>query len=379
MSTSTLAAGPATESASNPTPRETFFFPFLMWLLSRAVILGAFFIIGPGQPVIPPGESFTPGWDVFARWDSNWYRIIVEKGYDYAPDGQQHSIAFFPLFPLLVKAVVSLGVPFNVAGTLLNNLAFLGALILLYRWMTQRFGIAVARWSTAVLAWCPYSLFSTIIYTEGVFLLLTTAALWAFDRQRYGLAMIAGALSTATRITAAPLVPAMLYVAWRERRLPMAYLAGLVASMGLILFMGYCAVRFGEPLAFVKVQSGWRERLGFDWMGWLSIFSFGYFGQPPWNGLIKALMLFGGGFLFWKYRKELPPIALVYGVGAFLLIFLSGSLTSVERYAYGVVTLSMAFGMLLARHWRWGWAVMLYFGVTLGSQAIRIAQKLWVA
>jgi hypothetical protein len=191
--------------------------------------------------------------------------------------------------------------------------------------------------------------------------------------------MVTGALATATRITAAPLVPAMLFVAWRERRTPFAYVAALGASLGLLLFIGYCAVRFGEPLAFIKAQSGWRDSLGFDWQGWLSILSFGALGTPTWNGATKALMLLGGGFLLWKYRKPLPPVALVYGAGAVLLILLSGSLASVERYAYGVVTVSMAFGLLLARHKRWGWAVMVYFGITLGSLAIRIAQKLWVA
>lgn len=36
------------------------------------------------------------------------------------------------------------------------------------------------------MAWCPLSLFAGVIYTEGLYLLLSTAALRAFDKQQYG-------------------------------------------------------------------------------------------------------------------------------------------------------------------------------------------------
>ncbi|BAY46803.1 hypothetical protein SAMD00079811_44180 [Scytonema sp. HK-05] len=101
---------------------------------------------------------------LFSHWDGRWYRKIATVGYDYANDGQQHSIAFFPLFRLIVCRIMMLGLPFEVVGTLVNNLAFLGALLLLYRWAEERYGISAAKWATAVMAWCPFSLFGTMIY-----------------------------------------------------------------------------------------------------------------------------------------------------------------------------------------------------------------------
>jgi Gpi18-like mannosyltransferase len=53
------------------------------------------------------------------------------------------------------------------------------------------------------------------------------------------------------------LVPAFLIVAWKERRPPIAY-AALAATSGLLLFSLYCAIRFGDPLAFVHVQRAWK-------------------------------------------------------------------------------------------------------------------------
>ncbi|MDQ3488331.1 MAG: hypothetical protein M3468_11435 [Acidobacteriota bacterium] len=41
---------------------------------------------------------------IFAGWDSGWYFDIARRGYYFDPEGQS-SIAFFPLYPLLMGAV----------------------------------------------------------------------------------------------------------------------------------------------------------------------------------------------------------------------------------------------------------------------------------
>jgi Gpi18-like mannosyltransferase len=116
---------------------------------------------------------------VFDAWDSVHYRAIATSGYEFANDGKQHNLAFFPLFPLLIWVFMKLGLPFEVAGTLINNLAFFAALYYIYFWIEENYGRNEARWTTAVVAWCPLSMFGTVIYTEGLYLLLSTAALRA--------------------------------------------------------------------------------------------------------------------------------------------------------------------------------------------------------
>lgn len=44
--------------------------------------------------------------EIFAAWDSGWYFDIARRGYYFNPDGQS-SIAFFPLYPLLMRLVAS--------------------------------------------------------------------------------------------------------------------------------------------------------------------------------------------------------------------------------------------------------------------------------
>jgi hypothetical protein len=49
-------------------------------------------------------SGFVPksGWELFSYWDGKWYVEIANLGYSYADDEQQHSVAFYPLFPLSI-------------------------------------------------------------------------------------------------------------------------------------------------------------------------------------------------------------------------------------------------------------------------------------
>ena len=367
-----------------------------MWFLSRLLIVVAVQFIAP--LIVPdvviedPHVNLTTGgerwsWDLFANWDGYWYRSIATVGYEYADDNAQHSIVFFPLYPLITRGLMSLGISFPVAGTIVNNLAFLGALLALYNWVKERQGISAARWATAVLAWCPFSLYGTTTYTEGLFLLLSILSLQAFDRRQHVKAGIFGALTTATRITGIALVPAFLLVAWRERRSAIAYAAAIATTSGLLLFILYCAIDFGEPLAFLRAQRGWHGYLantGGSWSPWPKLFArvltlrrgltVAFFDAT------RILMFFGGGYILWLTRSKLPRVAFIYGLCSLALLFSSGAVVvSVNRYAYAIVSLSFALGLLLARRPRIGYATMGLFSVICIYLSLRFSWGLWVA
>ncbi|AFZ18678.1 mannosyltransferase family protein [Allocoleopsis franciscana] len=364
---------------------EGLIFVIAIWLLSRLVIFVAMQLLAPVSPISPVTHSgtlpldYTPdfvpqtSWNLFAHWDGAWYRKIATLGYDYAQDGKYHSIAFFPLFPLAIRAVMSLGLPSQIAGTLVNNLALLGALWLLYRWAEERYSVSVARWATAVLAWCPFSLYGTVVYSEGLFLLVTTAALRSFDQGQYTKAALWGTLATATRSTGVALIPAFLIVAWQEKRPKIAYIAGLAAMGGLLLFSLYCAIDFADPLAFVHVQQAWKSQ------------------HPNWfrvlinalkldeENLLRVVTFWGGGYLLWYLRAKLPPVAVAYGFCSLGIILATGSLSSVSRYVYGIVSIALALGWLFASHPRWGYLTLGLFAVILVRFALRFAWWYWVA
>lgn len=401
------------------------------WLLSRMVILAAMLLIAPILPAPSGGVAPTFGWGVFSWWDSLAYQQIATYGYQPDNNGNVYSVAFFPLFPLFIRAVMSLGLPFEVAGTLVNNLAFLGAILVLYSWVEERLGTNAARWATAVLAFCPLSLFGTVIYTEGLFLLFSTAALRAFDKQQYIWVGLWGAFATAARPTGIALVPALAIASWRERRPPIAYVASLATCGGLILYCLYCQLQFGDFLAFAHAQQGWKRSLGVDWLGWWKMFAqisvgstnwkYGYIKDPLhpilfliicgcgywlWRNrkklgsvkvgygfcalwlilwllagdpLLNTVTILGGLYLLWHLRANLSPAAVTFGFCGLGLLLTSGSTISLNRLAYGIVSLSVALGVLLERYPRWGYAVMGFFTLLLAIFAIRFAQHQWVA
>lgn len=401
------------------------FFPLFMWLSSRMFICIAMLLIVPLLTTPSKGVTIAHGWHVFSAWDSTFYKTIATSGYD------DSLVGFFPLLPLVTRVIMSFGLPFEVAGTLVNNLAFLGAAIVLYTWINERHGISAARWTTTVLTWCPLSLFGTVIYSEGLYLLFSTAALRAFDKKQYVGTALWGAIATAARPTGIALIPALLLVAKIERRSASAYIASLAAGGGLFLFSLYCQIKFGDALAFLHAQKAWRPSLGFDWLHWSKMlmqilvgttnWKSGYI-KDPWHPLLFAIivcsciclwclrkklnagkmeygfaclglflwllagdpltnvvMIFCGIYLLWLLRTEISLITVVYGFCGIGMLLASGGTISLNRLVYGIVSLSIVLGILLARHPRRGYAVISLFTIILASFAVRFAQKQWVA
>ncbi|MGB5962161.1 MAG: mannosyltransferase family protein [Coleofasciculaceae cyanobacterium] len=381
---------------SKTTPQNQLFqelsFIFLMWFLSRVVIIVTMQLIAPYYPTFPvvhpipgpldfvPGFVPKPSWDLFTHWDAAWFLDIATNGYEYLPDEKMHNVAFFPLLPLAMRGLMTLGIPVQVAGFLINNTAFFGALILLYRWTEENHGVSAARWATAIMAWCPFSLYGTVVYSEGMFMLLTTASLRSFEKGQYKRAALWGALTTATRVTGASLIPTFLLVSWREKRPLIAYIAALATGLGLLSFMIFCAIKFNDPLAFVHVQKGWGIEAGINWSGWVEMFTTIFTWQhSALKELTKVVMFFGGGYLLWYLRRELSRTTLFYGVCSLALIFNSGAMWSINRYAYAIVSLWVAFGLLLSRNRRWGYAVLGLCGIVLFDFSIRFAWWRWIS
>ena len=401
------------------------------------VVLGSRLLVFLLMLVTPVLAAANPrvvqGWQAFANWDGVWYQKIATFGYEYVSDGHAHSVAFFPLFPLLCHSLMRLGLPFPIAGLVVSNLAFFGALLVVYLWTQEQFKPTIAAWTVLVLSCCPLSLYSSLAYTEGLFLLLSTLSLRAFDKGHYAWAAGWGALTTATRITGVTLIPTFLWLAWRQKRPWIAYVAALASGSGLILYSTYCALKFGDPLVFLHVQKGFghRSSISFDWFHWGQNLIYGAVGPVDWSsgglkqplhpvqlmiigligffswrmrtqmqpllfqglsfvllswlwllwgdGWIKTLAVFGGGALLWRYRQKLQPILSIYGAFALLVVLFSGSIVSSDRYAYAIMPLSVAASLWLADYPKLRLPLFLWAVIVLISFTIRFAQNTWVA
>lgn len=147
-------------------------------------------------PAVFRGTNFLEGW---ARWDGNWYQLIVDNGYFFTP-GQQSSVAFFPAYPLTVKALNVVTRDVWLTSIVVSLLAGLVAVTLFYRWCARQTSPATARLAVMVLILYPYAwyLFGAT-YADSVFLAATIGAFVLLERDQPIWAGVAGIVATAAR------------------------------------------------------------------------------------------------------------------------------------------------------------------------------------
>src|SRR3989441_2284261 len=158
-------------------------------------------------PLYQP-EQFTmsgqtsPFWDAFARYDSGWYFDIARNGYRYVAGGRGN-IAFFPVYPLLMRYV---GRAFGLGsgdvylgGIVVSWVAFVLAMVVMFS--LARLDLPRCRAERAVLltAIFPFPFFYGVVYTEAVFLLFTVASFYCFRTRRWVLGGVCGGVAPPPR------------------------------------------------------------------------------------------------------------------------------------------------------------------------------------
>ncbi len=227
---------------------------------------------GLPHPVDVPGwpaHGAVGGWhNLFTAWereDALWYLRIATKG--YAPgDG---SAAFFPLYPLAIRAVSFLigNHPFA-ASLLVSNGAFLGALMMLYVLGRTEISEPAARRAVVYAAIFPTAFFFFAPYTESLFLLLALGAFWGARRRKWWVAGLCGAGAALTRnlgvLLVLPLAAEAVHQAWdrRPRRVPVEELVwSVVPVIGTLAYLSYWQVKTGDRLAPLHQQANWSRKL----------------------------------------------------------------------------------------------------------------------
>ncbi len=267
----TLELARGTRSRDRPAWRRALPFCLKVFL---GVRIGLFVLSAIGVNLVPPLPPVSvPGWhlgpatpglhNVFTaleRQDAAWYLRIATTGYR-ANDG---SAAFFPLYPLIVRAVswLTLGHPLA-AATIVSNAAFIGALVALFGLVADERGDELARRAVVYLAVFPTAFFFLAPFSESLFGFLAIGAFWAARRGRWWLAGAAGALAALTRSVGVVIAPALLVEALAQRREATArwwpsLAAPVLVVAGWLSYFGYWALR-GDALAPWRAQRNWQR------------------------------------------------------------------------------------------------------------------------
>jgi hypothetical protein len=223
------------------------------WLGTAATLLWAPAAASSG----PRSRAWEPVTDLvfgtFDHWDADWFLRIARDGYD------EVSAAFFPLYPALVSLLGSS----LVWGTLLSLVAAGIGAGLVSEIAREKLGDAVAHDSVLVLALFPTAFVFTAVYSDGLFLALSSASFLAAQRRRPWLAGVAGGLAVGTRSMGLALLPALVYLLWPRSRRELWRLAPLLllpAALGAYAL--YLDREVGDAFAFTDAQaSGWDREL----------------------------------------------------------------------------------------------------------------------
>lgn len=269
----------------------------LPWVLTTRIIVVyatylAVVVIGYPEGAPPFRSSTNEFRNLFARWDAGWYVTVAEGGYNYWGNARaQTNVAFFPAYPASLRSTAALlgarwGSPddpaesFEVfterrhvrllhAGWLVSVVAFSWGLVFLFRLardLTDSDEAAIG--AVAVAATYPFSFFYGAVYTEGLFLLCATAAVYYFRHRRWAIAAVAGLVAGLARPNGCLLsVPLGLMAldAWRRddyrwQTIAMALPTAACAGLGMLAFTTWLYLNTGEWFLWMKAHGAWGRQ-----------------------------------------------------------------------------------------------------------------------
>ncbi|MFJ3900674.1 hypothetical protein [Streptomyces sp. NPDC090025] len=270
-------------------------------------------------------------WPALATdWDSNWYLGIADHGYTHEHRDRlsdpPRSLAFFPLYPVLVKAVAavtpgsraSVGL---VVAVVCSFAAAWGVFAVGDRLRGRRVGTVLAvLWGAT-----PVALVQWMGYTESLFTALAAWALYAVLAGRWGwaagLAVAAGLTRPTGVAVAAAVSVAGLLAARRRGRAPL--LAALAAPLGWLGYVGWVGLALGRWDGYFAVQRVWgnewdggavtRERL----RAYLA-----YATDPQLFLVVVSVVLVVAAGLFLLCLADRQPLPLLVFGGVLLLVVL---------------------------------------------------------
>jgi len=304
-----------------------------------------------------------PWAEVLNHWDSGWYTLIVEEGYE----GPR--FAFYPLYPWMVRAagqllnsgfLTPLGLePLStpLVGSVVSTLFFFGATYLVTRWpharpepraqgpISDAKGLLISKFGWLFVVMSPASYVFHTHHTESLYFFLSLAAFLKLAKGSWIWASLFGGLCGLTKnqgiflALALGVGCALLDPGLQEHdrgrlsiRMKRFVLSGLVSGTIFFLYPLYCYIKTGDFLAFYAAQMHWRPEM--------SEFSYGrafIFANPWQNTNLGSLIRYG-----WFWLLVLAVVGLLRAkmivMGLYALLFvgvmpLSGEFVGTFRYS----------------------------------------------
>ncbi len=301
--------------------------PVAVYTLSRVVLLAiAGVVSAAGHKTLV---------DEMSRFDGQWYLRLAAHGYPNAVVHHQSTLGFFPLYPLLIRAVSWFGSISLAAGALLISFAGgLASVVLVHRLATQWWGERAGRRAALVFAIFPGSIVFSMAYSEGVAIPLVLGCLLALSSERWLVAGLLAGVATAVEPVAMVLIPVAVLASarklhaagWGDRSARKSLLAPLLAPVGVGAFGVFLWAWTGTPFAaYIAQHYGWYQQS--QPLALLRVPIVKHVLEDPhailrylatwnlWNGILGAVFLVISLVALFRVRRELSLGALEWTGG----------------------------------------------------------------
>ncbi|MGQ0823414.1 MAG: hypothetical protein ACT4OX_00030 [Actinomycetota bacterium] len=286
--------------------------------------------------------------DGLLAWDASWYADIARAGYDPLPP---EGLRFFPLFPLLARALAVLpAVDTDLALLLVANGAALAFGAALYRlaWSERR-DDTFARRAVWIAYLAPPAFVLVMGYAESTLMLLSAVALLALRRRMFWVAAAVGVLAGLTRPVGVLLVvPALVEALAHRRDLLRRDIAARVAAVaapvvGLFTYLAWACDRTDDFFFPLRVQEDPSRRgdARFPVTNVIDTARDFVSGDTPTAGLHLATALVMVVLVVVLARRW-PPSFTAYAAAVAVVGLTASNLDSLERYSLSTLPFVLA-------------------------------------
>lgn len=303
---------------------------------------------------------------IWQKWDTYHYLFIAQNGYVTTPRDKAVLIAFYPLYPLLIKTFWFVFRDYALAGYFVSIVSLMVACYFLYKLVEAHASASAAAKAVLFLLVSPFSVFLGLLFTESLFLALVLTFFYALTKQRWLWAGGVGFLAALTKnqglLLLVPFWVEAVAALVHQPRGPaqmQAWWSGLktlapvtLIPAGFLLYLLINLLVFGDPFQFLDFQK----------THWFN--SFGFFAKnienlwrqvPSYTGhnwrfsimllqpviFVTALIL-----LFIAIAKKLPLSTTAFSLAYLLISFSPTWLVSGARYATTLFFIPMLLAML---------------------------------
>lgn len=331
-----------------------------------------------GTNFIPQHPGFV-GPIPWANLDGLHYLSIAQEGYS------QYEQAFFPLFPLLINSITRLfNISYLESSIYIVHFALFFSLILFWKLTNLDYDKKTSIWILLFFLSFPTSFFLASIYTESLFTLFLIASFYFARKKRWLLAGLIGGLASATKLVGVFIFPILIIEFILQERLNIALIQSNVSiyvkkiwgiifvPAGLLSYMYYLADMTGDPLNFIHSQPAFGAgRSGGEiilipqvlWRYLRILTTVSLSNYDFWIALLElTIFIFVLTVLYFAYKNGIRKTYILFSLIVIFLPTLSGTLSSIPRYALASFAIFIFFATIKNKIFRY---TILFCGIIL--------------